>query len=584
MRQLLFPLLTLLLLLLTACSSHEDIGSPTTELPEESDVAITYRVVTDSAHSTTSRGTLIGGLDATRPNDDDHHQPWSAPWSDGDAMTVNALYYYDTMTTLGQQFVKGQEVYYNDDAGRGEWSYTPVKYWPQQGYLDFFAQYPSDEMLRSMRMTVAYATPDPGLTLPGDLPEDDLVETAFPSRHKAPARTEAAFPTGISSLRFYHESPRDTVISFRLRQIASAINPPQPTAEGISNAVPTVEYNDALHQPDLLYAHHPHLAKPDRPTTVDCAFTHAMMGVRFWLKGLDRPADTGDTGGSDDAMTAVEPPAPSPDPEYVASRFRNISDFTINSISFGPVYCAGECVAYDHTDWPAYYATLDAATQHSEVPVKLRYVWNYGAAAPTYTTPLKDGTTSAPYTMAPPYGGCEGRTPYGGAPAPALIDAAYPLPAKPLTDIYTQRCDYSLTDYTGTGAFSTAAARTDEGWQPEESTPILPVLELDRHAPRPHSAFIIPPQAFLAGNPYIRVTYTIAEAVEGDDTPETLSFTTETVAIPMDGAAINVEDGEILDIFFTFDIDGDEYFKFLIDAKVTPWQFGGQQDEEWRNW
>lgn len=599
-----------LVLLLASCSTHEEIDSPTVELPELSDVAIAYRVTSDPSFAARdSRGTLIGGLGATRPNDDDGHQDWTTPWVQDDAMTVNAHYYFDSMTMLGQKFLGGQEVVYNDNdddddnpstssgqAHTGEWTYSPVKYWPQQGYLDFFAQYPSDEMLRNMRMTVEYATPDDGLTLPGDMVEGDLTETAAPSNRRgaaAPTRTEASLPTGISSLRFYHESPLDTVISFRLRQIASSIIAPSPTAEGIPNAAPVVEFNDAVHQPDLMYAHHPHLSKPSVGTTVDYSFTHVMMGVRFWLKGLDRPSDDGNTDGGTDAMAAAATPSasrqgggvparePAPEPEYVGSRFKNVSDFTINSISFGPVYAAGECVAYDNTDWGSYYTALDAATQHSTVPVKLRYVWKYGDAAPAYRVFHADGTADD-YTMAPPFGGCERRTPYGGAPAPAYVDAAYPL--TPMTDIYTQRCDYSLTHYTGTGAFSATAAKTDGGWQPAQSTPILPVLDFSRNASRDHSAFIIPPQAFLAGNPYVRVTYTIAEAVDGDATPETISFTTETVAIPMDGAMINVEDGEILDIYFTFDVDGDDYFKFIIDAKVNPWQYGGQQDETWTNW
>lgn len=603
-----YYILTTLALLLTACSDHGEIDGTLPVPPEVSDVAINFESTTEQVTLPT-RGVLIGNLEATVPNDHDGHQPWTTPWVKGDFFTTHAYYYFDSMTTLGQKFMNGLEVEYvpppapstpasddtddTDDTDAtpqpapvpGEWIYAPVKMWPQNGYLDFFAQYPSDEMLAKMRINVEVAEqgtmfPDQDITLPeADMEEVDIFESGSASnarrimaedsglKRSAPSRAtdDHLLPRGISSLRFWHESPQDTVISFRLKMHPHAMEPPLPNTEGKPNAIPVTEYDDAEHQPDLMYAHHPHLAKPSVSSKVDFSFTHAMMAVRFWLKGADRRDD--DDFGHD---------------LRVGSRFRNISNFTINSVSFGPVYSAGECVAYDNTDWKSYYQGFSEATQHSDVHVKLRYVWKYCEAAPQYTVRQEDGSDLT-YTMAPPYGGAEYRTPIGNAYAqpPVLLDPAYPLPEAGVTDIFSQRCDYSLLDY---GDFDIEATKTVAGWQPAKSVPILPVFDKTRGLGPEHSAFIIPPQMFLQGNPYIKVTYTITESTEGGIDPETLTFTTETVSIPMTDTYINVEDGEILDLYFTFDIDGDDYFKFLIDAQVTPWQHGGSQDEEWKNW
>lgn len=572
--------MTILVTLLSACRQEAvEIIVPEPQEPELSDVEISFRAgVEQEKAGVASRGTMMGDLKADQPNDEDEKQPWHIwPWITDDEFTTNALYYFDNMTLLGQKFMNdvrvianvksGNDVY--DDNKNIEWSYNPVKLWPNQGYLDFFSYYPSKEMLSKMRINVAYSAED--LTLPGDMPEDDLVETSAQSSSPSRARTrsgEELMPAGISSLRYWHDNPMDTVITFRCKMHPAAIEPPVPTAEGVMNTLPVIEYNDAKVQPDLMFAHHPHLAKPAVGNRVQMDFTHSMMAVRFWLKGADRRAD-------DIVDTRV------------GSRFRNISDFIIHSVSFGPVYIGGECVAYDNTDWQLYYAHLNEATQYSDEPVKLRYVWKYAEEAPTYTVRQANGTTSSPYTMAPPYGGCEYRIPLPDRPtpeAPRLIDPAYPLPDKALTDVFTQWCNFSLKDCNDDIPFNENLSKTEAGWQPSHSTPILPIMDRDRGVSNEYSAFIIPPQMFMRGNPYVKITYTITELADLGATPEQLTFTTESVAIPMTTDFINIEDGEILDLYFTFDIDGDDYFKFLIDAKVNPWLYGGKQEVTWDNW
>lgn len=583
-----------LCLLLPACKREAeavvvvpDVVDPA--VPELSDMAIRFSADAD-ADVVKTRGTLMGDIEAKVPNDDDELQPWRIwPWITGDQFTANTVYYFDNMTLLGQSFMHDVcvEAKVTDDTydpevdtdGDGifdddkvvEWGYEPVKLWPNQGYLDFFAYYPSKEMLGKMRVNVEHATPDPGLTLPDDMPEGDLVETSSVRRRSTTRVGEDLIPDGISSLRFWHENPLDTVITFRCKLHPAAIEAPRPTAEGAQNSEPVIEYNDAKVQPDLMFAHHPHMSKPMVSNKVQMSFTHSMMAVRFWLKGADRSDDAGDG-----------------DTRHDGSSFRNVSNFTINSVSLGPVYMAGECVAYDNTNWQLYYQHLNEATQYSDEHVKLRYVWKYGEGSrgPEYKVHHADGTEDT-YHMAPPYGGCEYRIPLPDRPtpaAPSLIDPGYPLPNEPLTDIFTQRCDFSIKDYSGDNPFSETMAQTTTGWQPEVSVPILPVLDRERGVSNKYSAFIIPPQMFLQGNPYIRVTYTIAELAKGGSDPEKLTFTTETADIPMTATYINVEDGEILDLYLTFHVDGDDHFKFLIDAKVNPWQFGGSQNEEWTNW
>lgn len=568
----LFYILTILILL---ASCHDEITvrpEPKPGQPELSDMQIdfTANLGQSFASSAKTRGTLLGTVTADHPNDDDGNQQWQEPWAMGDAFTAYALYYFDNMTTLGQQFMYGQEVNYMGRSttplvlgeGTCNWAYSPLKYWPQQGYLDLFAHYPSNEMLASMRLSGDMTT-DPGLTLPDDMEEDSFVDA--PASSPVPATRGIMdgiqSTPGLSSLRYWHENPLDTILAFRYYCLPSGLDAPVTTNEPRENDVPVTEYDDARYQPDLMFSHRPHIGKMATNAKLFMNFTHAMMGVRFWLKGIDDDDDN-------------------------PSEFHNIGDFTINSISFGPVYSGGECIAYDNTNWAAYYYGLAEATQYSTEPVKLRYVWNYGESAPEYTAQVIDaeGQIKTPdYTMAPPYGGCERRIPWdiNGVNAPLPLDQTYPVPTE--TDIFTQRCDFALSDYSGTyGVFSPEATKTDNGWMPPKSKPILPILHPERGETAEQSAFIIPPQIFKGGNPYIKVTYTLTELVDGDDIPETLTFTTG--AVPISGSTINVEDGEILDIYFTFTIDGDDNFKFIVDAKVNPWVKGGEQKEEWTNW
>lgn len=549
----LFPIF-LTTLLLVACQEHSDLVPEVSDrepVPSDMEISFNANLGQDYA-STTTRGTLIGTVTADKPNDDDGNQQWQTPWATGDAFSAFGIYYFDNMTILGQQYMYDQEVKYEVPGvspATNAWTYTPLKYWPQQGYLDLFAHYPSTEMLGKLRLTGDHTT-DPGLSLPGGMGEDDFVGAK-------PARAGGSnAPQGLSSLRFWHESPVDTTISFRYYCLPSGLDAPKATDEPVENNVPVTEYDDARYQPDLLFSHRPHIGKMTTNAKVFMNFTHSMMGVRFWLKGID-------------VKLPDDPDAPVP--TYTTSSFKNISNFTINSVSFGPVYAGGECIAYDNTNWAKYYEGLTEATQYSTEPVKLRYVWNYG-----------DGVTGMP---APPYGGCEDRIPWkdNGKQAPEPIYEGYPV--ETVTDTYTQRCDFSLTDYSGDyGTFSQDATKTQDGWSPLKSKPVMPILHPERGETAEQSAFIIPPQIFIGGKPYVKITYTLTEAVDGDDIPETLTFTTKAVPISGLGSNICVEDGEILDIYFTITIDGDDHFKFIIDAKVNPWQFGGEQKEEWNNW
>lgn len=559
----------LIALLFVACHEHDDLVPevPVRE-PVPSDMEIRFNAEADGTTSMMTRGTLIGGTDAQHPNDEDGDEPWVTPWAQGDEFSTFGLYYFDNMTILGQQYMYDQQVNYISGTSTSvpEWTYSPLKYWPQQGYLDLFAHYPSKEMLGKLRLSGDYTT-DPGLTLPDDMQEDDFVAA---KRH-APGNMARRAPQGLSSLRFWHENPMDTTISFRYYCLPSGLEAPTETEEPLENDIPVTEYDDARYQPDLMFSHRPHIAKMATSAKVFMNFTHAMMGVRFWVKGID-------------VELPDDPDAPVP--PYTTSEFRNLGGFTINSVTFGPVYSGGECIAYDNTDWAAYYSGLHEATQFSTEPVKLRYVWKYGKDAPGYTARVTnaDGKLmSVDYTMAPPYGGCEYRIPWmsNGMRPPVEIDEGYLVETE--TAIYTQRCDFSLADYSGAyGIFSVDATKSDNGWMPLRSKPILPVLHPERGETAEQSAFIIPPQIFKGGNPYIKITYTLTEAVDGDDIPETLTFTTG--AVPINLSDINVEDGEILDIYFTFTIDGDDHFKFIIDTKVNPWQYGGKQEEEWKNW
>lgn len=542
------------ILLLVACKG-EEIGGQEPVGPGSADRAIGFQaaaLTSSAAGDKATRGTLIGSTGASQPNDDDgQQQPWASPWISGDVMSVNALYYFDSMTLLGQQFMAEQEVECtrngagtSADTYQYAWQYAPVKYWPNQGYLDFYAQYPSVQ------------------TLDGIVP-----------------------PTNrLSSLRYWHESPLDTVLTFRYYALPAT--KVAPTPNDMDNPIEDKDitelfpdgFHDAEKQPDLMFAHHPHLSKPAVSSKVDFSFTHAMMGVRFWIKGLD------DQDASSDAS------------HY--SWFRNVQDFKIESVSFGPVYTGGEVIAFDNTNWQKYYDGKDEATQTSTEPVKLRYLWNFGGQKVT----LPDGTTTDMKT--PAYGGY--RKKYDKAPGTPLwsvdyvhnpIDLGYGIEAKASTFSQSQTCDYSLqakfpwdtskSDDDNLAANAFPKDKSETKWVPKKSFPLLPVMDAARGVDAKQSAFIFPPQFFAPGVKYIRVTFTMV-----DDDGSTLTHTLDAPISmsPLDAwwdagrGMLRVEDGEILDLYFTFSIDGDEYFKFLVDAQVTPWKCGGEQTEEWKNW
>lgn len=525
------------ILLLAACKG-EEIGGQEPVGPGLADHAIGFQaaaLTSSAAGDKATRGTLIGSTGADHPNDDDGQQPWTSPWISGDVMSVNALYYFDSMTLLGQQFMHNQDVTAAVNGSAASWSYAPVKYWPNQGYLDFYAQYPSVQKLA-------------GIVSPTD---------------------------GLSSLRYWHESPLDTVLSFRYYALPAA--KAAPTRNDMDTPIEdkpvTDKFHDAKSQPDLMFAHHPHLSKPAVSSKVDFSFTHAMMGVRFWIKGLD------DQNASSDAS------------HY--SWFRNVKDFKIESVSFGPVYTGGEVIAFDNTNWQKYYDGKDEATQTSTEPVKLRYLWNFGSQKVT----LPDSTTTM---TTPAYGGyrkkydVEAGTPWSTTYVHPPIDPGYAIEAKAST--FSQTCNYSLKDKfpwieSKTESENKAAnafpdKKSEEKWIPKSSFPLLPVMDTGRRVDAKQSAFIFPPQFFHQDVKYIRVTFTMV-----DDDDSTLTHTLD-APISMSNSLwwdsgrkmLRVEDGEILDLYFTFSIDGDEYFKFLVDAQVTPWQKGGEQEEEWRNW
>lgn len=228
--------LILILLLLAACHSKVEDA---VYVPEEiiySDKPITLDVASvPSAEPTraTMKG-VEGGL--------------TGPWANGDQFVVNALYYHSVTTTLGQQFLQDQTVTaaittnaWNNSSSTS-WSYEPIKYWPQQGYVDFFAVHPKDYADNNMDRQRLF--------------------------HEDPARI-------VLSTRFYLDKPKPGVLT------GETINRIDDTPQAVT------DYSDAIEQWDLMFSHRLHLSKPDVTTPVRFFFTHAEMAVRFFVRDLD---------------------------------------------------------------------------------------------------------------------------------------------------------------------------------------------------------------------------------------------------------------------------------------------------------
>lgn len=209
----------ILLLAITACSGDDD-NTETPPPPVDSDVPISLTGVMNQ-NAATGRATM--------------KHP-STPWAAGDNFAVTANYYYSNTTNVAQQFMSESRVTYQVTGSNwygttGGWIYSPVKYWPQQGYLDLFAVHPADYL------------------------------------------------PNLDRQRWYHEDLSNTILKTRFY-----LSEPKPAT---SPGTPNEKYSDAEEQWDLMFSHRPTLSKPDHATPVKFTFTHAEMAVRFWTKFLD---------------------------------------------------------------------------------------------------------------------------------------------------------------------------------------------------------------------------------------------------------------------------------------------------------
>lgn len=208
----------ILLLAITACSGDDD-NTETPPPPVDSDVPISLTGVMNQ-NTATGRATM--------------KHP-STPWAAGDNFAVTANYYYSNTTNVAQQFMSESRVTYQVTGSNwygttGGWIYSPVKYWPQQGYLDLFAVHPADYL------------------------------------------------PNLDRQRWYHEDLSSTILKTRFY-----LSEPKPAT---SPGTPNEKYSDAEEQWDLMFSHRPTLSKPDHATPVKFTFTHAEMAVRFWTKTL----------------------------------------------------------------------------------------------------------------------------------------------------------------------------------------------------------------------------------------------------------------------------------------------------------
>lgn len=220
-----------LLLTLAACSSDGDQDA----YIEMSNTPITLDVAT-IAPKTDTRAALKGITE---------QGSWE---TDDDVFVVNALYYHSATTTLGQQFIQNQPVTATvtatswNNSSTTSWSYAPVKYWPQQGYVDFYATYPQDYVNNNLDRQRLF--------------HENLGDT-------------------VLSTRFYLDKPKAGILT------GLTINREDGTPQQIKT------YTDAIEQWDLMFSHRPHLSKPDVTTPVKFHFSHAEMAVRFFVRTLN---------------------------------------------------------------------------------------------------------------------------------------------------------------------------------------------------------------------------------------------------------------------------------------------------------
>lgn len=230
-------------LLLTACHHDEavDVQRPVdSSTPIKMDVVLGKNDVTPAAFPSSGNGlqtrAAMKGLDSANG------------WEKDDQFVVNAHYYYSTTTTLAQDFMVDTPVTYTTSGTSwygttNYWDYSPIKYWPQQGYLDFFAVYPQDYYVHNLDRQRLF--------------HEELDNT-------------------IIKTRFYLDAPIAGVATDKI----------VPLADGTGDKE-IKTYSDAIEQWDLMFSHRPHLSKPDITTPVKFYFSHAEMAVRFFVKDLN---------------------------------------------------------------------------------------------------------------------------------------------------------------------------------------------------------------------------------------------------------------------------------------------------------
>lgn len=218
-RRAILTLLTGCLLLgsgLASCGSEGSEGAEESTLP----VGFTARSVAGEVATAGARGVL--------------KTDGAGAWSDGEEICVNAIYYRLPNTDLGEQFMYNNAVTAAVADGTTSWSYTPVKYWPQTGVVEFYAVSPRSVVTHPMLSTQTFY------------------------RHDAMIRVNEA------------------------RYALQAHAKPMP-------ALPTdaETYDDATRQPDLMFAYCADRTKPAVDEKVNFLFTHAAMAVRFFFGTAD---------------------------------------------------------------------------------------------------------------------------------------------------------------------------------------------------------------------------------------------------------------------------------------------------------
>lgn len=182
-------LMPVLLFVLVSCSSSDAEDIP--ETPSLSDIPVSFQVASKWDNESSSRVTENGN---------------AVSFESGDAIGVFAYYNKENGTqSTAPNFMNNQKVTCNVQDNTTSWTYSPVKYWPNnpQDNISFYAYYPYRSSSDKDKLSVSYSSDAP-LSIEYNCPnaDIDLMVAKAPEQKSSTASVPLKFEHLLARVKF----------------------------------------------------------------------------------------------------------------------------------------------------------------------------------------------------------------------------------------------------------------------------------------------------------------------------------------------------------------------------------------------